>query len=99
MYMYKFGNCQDVYVIRAQDLTLLHSEQPKLYRVLALLSAIGLNMNIFDWCCTERDNNLHKTTNYYQQRSKYMKDVSLRILLKCFFIIFSMETYVFVTPN
>ena len=28
-------------------LTLLHSEQPKLHRVLAVLSAIGLNERIF----------------------------------------------------
>ena len=27
------------------DLTLLHSEQPKLYRVLAVLSAVGLKVN------------------------------------------------------
>ena len=29
-------------------LTLLHSERPKLYRVLAILSAVGLNVNIWD---------------------------------------------------
>ena len=29
-------------------LTLLHSEQPKLHRVLAVLSAIGLNQQIKD---------------------------------------------------
>ena len=32
-------------------LTLLHSERPKLYTILAFLSAIGLNKNYFELKC------------------------------------------------
>ena len=33
-------------MLKVNTLTLLHSEQPKLYGVFAFLSAIGLNHNI-----------------------------------------------------
>ena len=37
---------------KTPNLTLLHSERPKLYRVLAILSAVGLNAWL-PYCCTE----------------------------------------------
>ena len=34
--------CQALYIIALCNLTLLHSERPKLYTILAFLSAVGL---------------------------------------------------------
>ena len=46
--------------------TLLHSEQPKLHRVLAVLSAIGLIFHLRNVC-------MHKTTLIFPQTKPHIQ--------------------------
>ena len=43
----RMKNCKSSIQILVVSLTLLHSEQPKLYKVLAVLSAIGLSCGVY----------------------------------------------------
>ena len=59
-------------------LTLLHSERPKLFTVLAFLSAIGLSRQCKKNMCLEH--NLTSSSIYSQSKEKKKKNIQLALI-------------------